>query len=163
METIPDVPGWKDLTTSLVINSLRTIYHHHHHHHHHHHQCNSQNFLTLKNVYLENHCTRKTYLLSLKIPFSKQNTCHFFTLKENQLYSVSKHNIASAIRQKGESQNGCYKKTKHVKFSEKGTFLTPWYTHALLHYFRFSQCPQIMWIKCLKCTIMLQEISETFT
>ena len=32
----------------------------------------------------------------------------------------------SAIRQKGESRNGCYKKTKHSKFSEKQTFLTPW-------------------------------------
>ena len=31
----------------------------------------------------------------------------------------------SVIRQKGESQNGCFKKTKHEKFFEKGTFLTP--------------------------------------
>ena len=29
------------------------------------------------------------------------------------------------MRQKGESQNGGYKKTKHVKFSEKLTFFTP--------------------------------------
>ena len=35
---------------------------------------------------------------------------------------------SSVIRQKGESQNGCcFKKTKHAKFSEKRTFLTPWY------------------------------------
>ena len=33
--------------------------------------------------------------------------------------------ISSVIRQKGESQNACFKKTKHVKFSEKQTFLTP--------------------------------------
>ena len=33
--------------------------------------------------------------------------------------------IRSVIRQKGESQNGCFKKTKHAKFSEKQTFLTP--------------------------------------
>ena len=32
---------------------------------------------------------------------------------------------SSVIRQKGESQNGCFKKTKHVKFSKKRTFLTP--------------------------------------
>ena len=32
---------------------------------------------------------------------------------------------SSVIRQKGESQNGCFKKTKHFKFSEKRTFLTP--------------------------------------
>ena len=29
------------------------------------------------------------------------------------------------IRQKGESQNGCFKKKKYAKFSEKRTFLTP--------------------------------------
>ena len=32
---------------------------------------------------------------------------------------------SSGIRQKGESQNGCFKKTKHAKMSEKQTFLTP--------------------------------------
>ena len=32
--------------------------------------------------------------------------------------------IASVIRQKGESENGCFKKTQHAKFSEKRTFLT---------------------------------------
>ena len=31
---------------------------------------------------------------------------------------------SSAVRQKGEYQNGCYKKTKHAKSFEKGTFLT---------------------------------------
>ena len=34
------------------------------------------------------------------------------------------------IRQKGEFQNGCYKKTKQAKFSEKRMFLTPWYAHV---------------------------------
>ena len=34
-------------------------------------------------------------------------------------------NKSSVIRQKGESENGCFKKTKHAKFSEKRTFLTP--------------------------------------
>ena len=29
------------------------------------------------------------------------------------------------MRQKGESQNRCYKKTKHAKFSDKRTFLPP--------------------------------------
>ena len=33
--------------------------------------------------------------------------------------------ILSVIRQKSESQNGCFKIKKHVKFSEKRTFLTP--------------------------------------
>ena len=29
------------------------------------------------------------------------------------------------IRQKGESQNRCFKKTKHVRFSQNRTFVTP--------------------------------------
>ena len=33
--------------------------------------------------------------------------------------------ISSVIRQKGQSQNGCFKRTKHAKFSGKGTFFTP--------------------------------------
>ena len=33
--------------------------------------------------------------------------------------------ILSVIRQKGESQNGCFNKAKHAKISEKQTFLTP--------------------------------------
>ena len=32
---------------------------------------------------------------------------------------------SSVMRQKGESQNGCFKKTKHAKYSEKRTFLAP--------------------------------------
>ena len=34
-------------------------------------------------------------------------------------------NIASVIKQKGETQNGCFKKAKRAKISEKQTFLTP--------------------------------------
>ena len=37
---------------------------------------------------------------------------------------------SSVIRQKGESQNGCFKKTKHAKFSEKRTFLTSSHAHV---------------------------------
>ena len=33
---------------------------------------------------------------------------------------------SSVIRQKGESRNGCSKKTNHAKFCEKRTFLTAW-------------------------------------
>ena len=39
---------------------------------------------------------------------------------------------SSVIKQKGESQNGCFKKTKLAKFSEERTFLTPWYAHVRL-------------------------------
>ena len=31
----------------------------------------------------------------------------------------------SVISQKGESQNGCYKATKHTKFSEKKIYIFP--------------------------------------
>ena len=31
----------------------------------------------------------------------------------------------SVIKRKGESQNGCFTKTKPARFSEKRTFLTP--------------------------------------
>ena len=34
------------------------------------------------------------------------------------------------MRQKGESQNGCFKSTEHAKSSEKRTFLHPWYAHV---------------------------------
>ena len=39
-------------------------------------------------------------------------------------------NISSGIRQKGESQNECFKKAKHAKISEKQTFLTSRYAHV---------------------------------
>ena len=45
------------------------------------------------------------------------------------------HYNSSVIRQKGESQNGGNKKTKHAKFSDKKTFLTPWYAHVRLPLF----------------------------
>ena len=32
--------------------------------------------------------------------------------------------------QKDEAQSAGYEKTKHTKFSEKLTFLTPWYAHV---------------------------------
>ena len=43
---------------------------------------------------------------------------------ENDL-SLNMIKNSSVIRQKGESKNGCFMKTKHAKFSEKRTFLTP--------------------------------------
>ena len=41
---------------------------------------------------------------------------------------TGKFNIvnSSVIRQKGESQNGCYKKTSTSSFPKKQTFLNPW-------------------------------------
>ena len=44
--------------------------------------------------------------------------------------SIQSINTSLGIRQKGESRNGCFKKAKHAKISEKQIFLTPSYTHA---------------------------------
>ena len=48
---------------------------------------------------------------------------------------------ASVIRQKSESQNGCFKKTKHAKFFKKRTFLTPWYAHESFEILPFTLLP----------------------
>ena len=37
--------------------------------------------------------------------------------------------ISSVIWQKSESQNLCFKKTKHAKVPKKREFLTPWHAH----------------------------------
>ena len=41
-----------------------------------------------------------------------------------------KKDNSSVIRQKGESQNEGFKKTKHAKFSAKQAFLTSWHPHV---------------------------------
>ena len=64
----------------------------------------------------------------------------------------------SVIRQKGESQNGCLKKTKHAKFSEKRTFLTPWYAHISYHH--WSYCFLLFRI-CILLNILVGNILET--
>ena len=50
------------------------------------------------------------------------------------IYFLQKLQKSSVICQKGESQNGCCKKTKHAKFSEKRTFLTPWYANVCVYF-----------------------------
>ena len=47
----------------------------------------------------------------------------------------SKFAKSSVRRQKGESQDECFKKAKHAKISEKQTFLTP---PSLLPYYQRS-------------------------
>ena len=39
--------------------------------------------------------------------------------------SVFQRITSPVIKEKGESRKGCFKKTKHAKFSEKQTFFTP--------------------------------------
>ena len=45
------------------------------------------------------------------------------------MFFLTSCEAVSHLRQKSESQNGCFKKTKDAKFSEKRTFLTLWYAH----------------------------------
>ena len=57
--------------------------------------------------------------------------------------------ISSVIRQKGESQNGCFKKTKHAKFSEERTFLTPWNARA------YQGVRNVRFLENLACFVFL--------
>ena len=55
----------------------------------------------------------------------------------------AEYHPSSLIKQKDKSQNGGYEKTKHAKFPEKLTFLTPWYVHVtklLLTFFKRPLC-----------------------
>ena len=55
----------------------------------------------------------------------------------NSSFAIFPCDIPSVLRQKGESQNVCFKKTKHVKFPEKTNVYYPLITHTyyLLHFF----------------------------
>ena len=60
-------------------------------------------------------------------------------IKKSKVGYKSEYCFKSSVKgQKGESQNGCYKKTKHVKFSEKRALLPP-DTHTWGKNVRFSE------------------------
>ena len=63
--------------------------------------------------------------------------------------------LSSVIRQKGESQNGGYKKTKHAKFFKKQTFLT----HS---FFQKIQCALFSCNTCfaIRPFVLLPTISD---
>ena len=46
---------------------------------------------------------------------------NFRESKAEEILGTIQMLLSSVIRQKGQSQNGCFKKTKHAKFSEKRT------------------------------------------
>ena len=66
------------------------------------------------------HCFQAKNINFAGLPFLYR----FFCLLIKSRTEVSVWN-SSVIRQKGESQNRCFKKTKRAKFSEKRTFLPP--------------------------------------
>ena len=98
-----------------------------------------QNLINSELQYLINFINselRYRYLPRIFIPF--QAICYCFQKSQKHLFSRTPTLIrcqilwktmqtlcSSVIRQKGESQNGCYKKTKDAKNYEKQTFLTP--------------------------------------
>ena len=63
------------------------------------------------------------FLLTLK-DFNCILSTGTISIDLQKVFDTIDHNT-SVVSQKGESQNGCFKKTKHVKFSQKRTFLTP--------------------------------------
>ena len=62
-------------------------------------------------------------------PCYNDRVCSFL-VSLNSSEALNNFFKSSVIRQKGESHNGCFKKTKNAKFSETRTFLTPWYAHV---------------------------------
>ena len=68
--------------------------------------------------------------MSLVLVLYTQKKIVFFFLKVCRVYELMMLIKSSVVRQKRKSKNGCFKKTKHAKFSEKQTFVTPWYAHV---------------------------------
>ena len=57
----------------------------------------------------------------------------------SSVIAAKNHRQAVGYKQKGESQNKCFNKSKHVKYSEKWTFLSPWYAYQGVKNFGFSE------------------------
>ena len=63
--------------------------------------------------------------VSNNIIVGKHTMFYFFSDALLSVKVYKEKNIAGKITQKGESQNRCFKKIKHVKFSGKRALLTP--------------------------------------
>ena len=90
-------------------------------------------------------------------------------LYQTDIFWIKTTEKSSVIRQKGESQNGCSMKTKHVKFSEKRTFLTPDDAHvcALLYLqhgntllFNVSQRIDLLTLRDIRVTCVYKVFSR---
>ena len=79
----------------------------------------------------KSHCVKKVRIQNFSGPYfpafglirirKTSNTDTFHAV------SISNFNYKSSVmRQKRKSQNRCFKKTRHAKFSEKQAFLTAW-------------------------------------
>ena len=59
--------------------------------------------------------------------------CHRYLRGEGLLCLLCMYWLQNVIQEfvsKGDSQSGCFKKTKRIKLSEKRTLLIPWYAHV---------------------------------
>ena len=64
---------------------------------------------------------------------------NWIKIYQKNFVAISEVSSLSVIRQKGESQNGCFKKTKHAKFSEKS----------------FTQSDNIFFLSSLQNSVLL--------
>ena len=58
-------------------------------------------------------------------PYGQNVLMIFHKKSKSSEFESHQYHASSQIREKGESQNGFFKKTKHAKFFEKRAFLTP--------------------------------------
>ena len=63
---------------------------------------------------------------------------------------------SSVIRKKGESQNGCFKKTKHAKFFVKRVFITSWYAHIHIYTCAYQGVRKVRFSENLACFVFLK-------
>ena len=68
-------------------------------------------------AYQKNYLNRRLSIAIMGLKFFNITSISMPHARQNMLEAVK----LSVIRQKGETQNGCFKKTKYAKFSEKFT------------------------------------------
>ena len=95
-------------------------------------------------------CIIKTVKEKQTFPFINSIIC-VTSLKINQNIPWSCDYNSSVIKQKGESQNRCFKKINHAKFSEKQTFLNHWYTEGVRN---------VRFLENLACFVFLKRCFE---
>ena len=81
----------------------------------------------------KSHCVKKVRIQSFSGPYFPGPHLDWIRIRKasntDTFHAVSISNFnykSSVMRQKRKSQNRCFKKTRHAKFSEKQAFLTAW-------------------------------------
>ena len=73
----------------------------------------------------------KNYVTPVSLLRGKEHFYYVLRIRNRTVNLICCHK-PSVIRQKGESQNGFFKKTKHVKFSKKKNISYPLITHTIV-------------------------------